>query len=70
MDVKLVMNVSHPLRMRITRQRQLICVDQERQIGILAAEYSVHHYTHVCSSGSSKSIHPSASIPFRQSVDA
>lgn len=41
LDIKLISDVSHLLQMRITRQHPLVCLDQDKKIGILAAQYGV-----------------------------
>lgn len=41
LDVKSSSDVTHLLQMRITRQHLLVCIDKERNIGVLAAAYGV-----------------------------
>jgi len=76
LDIKLIGDVTHILQIRITRANNVMSLDQERQIGVLADEYGVLGCKSVLTpmsahldlaKGANTLV---ASIPFRQLVGA
>mmetsp|Transcript_43485 Transcript_43485/g.81431 ORF Transcript_43485/g.81431 Transcript_43485/m.81431 type:complete len:398 (+) Transcript_43485:385-1578(+) len=76
LDIKLIGDVTHLLQMRITRVHNVMTLDQERQISVLAAEYGVLDCKSVLTPMSAHldlqkgEDAPAATIPFRQLVGA
>lgn len=76
LDIKLVWDVTHLMQVRITRSPDLVCLDQGRQIGVLAAEYGLIDCKPVLTLMSAnldlaKIAHTTAAfIPFRQLAGA